>query len=134
MYILHLGKCPCAFVDSGFVRHFLQCVFALNTSKSTHASHSHDHDHHHPKHASAPYCKPVYQELEPILPLGEVSLDGADVQEVGKILSLVEADGTIVVQGKQGLVLDEGCVLASRVVELKENVRGGQKKADRGER
>ncbi|CAN0379463.1 unnamed protein product, partial [Ectocarpus sp. 12 AP-2014] len=61
------------------------------------------------------------EELEPILPLGEVSLDGAEVQEVGKILSLVEADGTIVVQGKPGLVLDEGCVLASRVVEPKEN-------------
>ncbi|CAM9737135.1 unnamed protein product, partial [Ectocarpus fasciculatus] len=61
------------------------------------------------------------EELEPILPLGEVSLDGADVQEVGKILSLVEADGTIVVQGKPGLVLDEGCVLASRIVKLKEN-------------
>ncbi|CAM9721954.1 unnamed protein product, partial [Ectocarpus sp. 6 AP-2014] len=61
------------------------------------------------------------EELEPILPLGEVSLDGAEVQEVGKILSLVEADGTIVVQGKPGLVLDEGCVLASRVVEPREN-------------
>lgn len=41
-------------------------------------------------------------------------MDGAEVMEVGIILSLVEADGTIVVQGTQGQPpLDEGSVLSS---------------------
>lgn len=43
-------------------------------------------------------------------------MDGTEVMEVGTILSLVEADGTIVVQGTQGSPpLDEGSVLASHV-------------------
>ncbi|CAM9884908.1 unnamed protein product, partial [Pylaiella littoralis] len=60
------------------------------------------------------------EEVEPILPLGEVSMDGAKVKEVGTILSLVESDGTIVVQGRSP-PLDEGCVLSSCVVELQED-------------
>ncbi|CAM9295855.1 unnamed protein product, partial [Hapterophycus canaliculatus] len=55
------------------------------------------------------------EEFEPILPLGEVSMDGAEMKKVGVILSLVEAAGTIVVQG-QSPPLDEGCVLASSIV------------------
>lgn len=58
-----------------------------------------------------------------ILPLGEVVIDANDVIEVGEILSLVEADGTIVVQGKRKSTpcsfdlptLDEGSVLSSTV-------------------
>lgn len=64
--------------------------------------------------------------MEPFLPLGEVSvMDGAEVKEVGTILSLVKPDGTIVVQGRSP-PLDEGCVLYSRVVELQEDVREGE--------
>ncbi|CAM9090102.1 unnamed protein product, partial [Scytosiphon promiscuus] len=57
------------------------------------------------------------EELEPILPLGEVSMDGEEMKKVGVILSLVEAAGTIVVQGESP-PLDEGCVLVSSLVEL----------------
>lgn len=52
-------------------------------------------------------------------------MDGAKVKEVGTILSLVESDGTIVVQGRSP-PLDEGCVLSSCVVELQEDVRQGR--------
>lgn len=61
------------------------------------------------------------------MPLGEVSLDGAQMKEVGVILSLVEADGTIVVQGESP-PLDEGCVLSSCVIELQQNVRKKEKR------
>lgn len=50
-------------------------------------------------------------------------MDGAEMKKVGVILSLVEAAGTIVVQG-QSPPLDEGCVLASSTVELQPDVRG----------
>lgn len=63
------------------------------------------------------------------MPLGEVSMDGAEVKKVGIILSLVEADGTIVIQGESP-PLDEGCVLSSCVVELQEDVRNSE--SDRG--
>ncbi|CAM9696264.1 unnamed protein product, partial [Laminaria digitata] len=54
------------------------------------------------------------EEAEPILPLGEVSMDGADVVEVGSILSLLEADGTIVIRGAPGKPpLNEGSVLSA---------------------
>lgn len=76
------------------------------------------------------YCD-THQELEPILPLGEVSMNGAEVKKVGVILSLVEADGTIVVQGESP-PLDEGCVLSSSVVELQEDVRKSKERADVG--
>lgn len=48
------------------------------------------------------------------MPLGEVSMDGAEVITVGTILALVESDGTIVVQGTPGKPpLDEGSVLSA---------------------
>lgn len=54
------------------------------------------------------------QEQEAILPLGEVSMDGSEVMEVGTILSLVETDGTIVIQGTAGMPpLAEGSVLTA---------------------
>lgn len=41
-------------------------------------------------------------------------MDGADVMEIGTILSLVEADGTIVIQGVPGKPpLNEGSVLSA---------------------
>lgn len=41
-------------------------------------------------------------------------MDGADVMEIGTILSLVEADGTIVIQGAPGKPpLNEGSVLSA---------------------
>lgn len=56
------------------------------------------------------------------MPLGEVSLDEAEVKQVGVIKSLVETDGTIVIEGESP-PLDEGCVLASCVSELQADVR-----------
>lgn len=54
------------------------------------------------------------QEIESILPLGEVSLDNTEVTPAGTILSLVEPDGTIVIQGIEGEPpLDEGSVLSA---------------------
>ena len=41
-------------------------------------------------------------------------MDGADVMEIGTILSLVEADGTIVIRGVAGKPpLNEGSVLSA---------------------
>lgn len=59
------------------------------------------------------------------MPLGEVSVVGVEVMEIGTVLSLVESSGTIVVQGVQGQPpLDEGSVLSSQTKESQ--VRQGQ--------
>lgn len=66
------------------------------------------------------------QGIEPILPLGEVSMDGAEVMEVGKILALVEADGTVVIQGTPGKPpLDEGSVLSAATEKAEASGRSG---------